>query len=643
MGLDEWTGAVKRVLKDSRAPREHGRHYTPTELARRMVRSGLAAVEGLGPVDRPRILDPACGDGAFLLEVFDELCARELVSRGAAADDPAVASAIKLRILNQQVFGCDIDSRAVATLRETLIERVGVSGDSICAARSVVEANLRVGNSLTGPDFQSRERGESGELSLYPRDEDDSGIDWSTAYPDVARRGGFDLIVGNPPYVRERDARELFEGIAQTEFGRRWREARMDLWYYFAHRALDLLRSGGVLTFVVNSYWTASLGARRLIARFEAETSLEEIELLGTQPIFAGVSGRHLIFRVRKKSAGSSAVSASAPRLDSSGAFSPRDDAATACTIISQGALPYAVRHADLYQGGRLVLSLPSGLDLAPGPVRPLCHLFETRQGIAENPPAINRRLMAHAPGEFVLGEGVFVLRPDEVARLEFSEDEQQMLRPYFDTVAIGRYRLPDEPTHQLLYLTRQTAPSLDGYPRIRKHLERFRSILDRRRETREGSCAWWHLHWPREELHFTGPRLLSVQMGRMPQFVLATRPTFVGFSVNLVLARSDSSISLAALAGILNSEWARGWFDRHAKRRGVHLEINAHVLRQFPLPSPDVSLDSAVAECVNERQSCLTDTAIADQQEQRIEDLVGRWYRLPTVTSEGGKTSSTL
>ena len=54
----------------------------------------------------------------------------------------------------------------------------------------------------------------------------------------------------------------------------------MDYWYYFLHRGLDLLRENGRLSFIVNSYWTASAGAAKLIQRLEQETTLEEILLL---------------------------------------------------------------------------------------------------------------------------------------------------------------------------------------------------------------------------------------------------------------------------------------------------------------------------------------------------------------------------
>jgi adenine-specific DNA-methyltransferase len=246
---------------------------------------------------------------------------------------------------------------------------------------------------------------------------------------------------------------------------------------------------------------------------------------------------------------------------------------------------------------------------------------------MAENPPSINKRLEAEFEGRYRAGEGVFVLRPDEVEKLDPSPSERALLRPYFDTVSLTRFGLPAGPTHQVLYLTRTTAPTLEGCPRIAAHLRRFLPILERRRETRRGTCAWWHLHWPRDESIFLQPRILSVQMGRQPQFVYAERPTFVGFSVNVILGNSESAPSLAALTGLLNSSLAVDWFERHAKRRGVHLEINGHVLRDFPIPMLNDEIDRTMAALVRRRQAFPQKAREVRALEQEIDRLAEAWY----------------
>src|SRR5262249_6996901 len=161
-----------------------------------------------------------------------------------------------------------------------------------------VSRNIRCGNSLTGPAVKRCQE------PLSPaRSPDTVSVDWERDFPAVAVAGGFDIIVGNPPYLRQRNAKALFDSLAATELGRQWRQARMDLWSYFAHRSLDLLRPGGILSFIVNSYWMSSRGAAKLITRLQRESNLEEIQLLDDAPVFKAVSGRHMIFRLRKRGA----------------------------------------------------------------------------------------------------------------------------------------------------------------------------------------------------------------------------------------------------------------------------------------------------------------------------------------------------
>src|SRR5262249_8867900 len=150
-------------------------------------------------------------------------------------------------------------------------------------------------------------------------------IDWQRDFPAAAALRGFDIIIGNPPYLREKNAKGLFDGLAKTDLGRRWREARMDLWYYFLHRGLDLLRPGGILSFIVRCYCFSPRTARRLIGRLERETRLHEIVLFDNAPVFAGVAGRHMILQLRKTAETNGSPSADCRvTLASAGTDSPR-------------------------------------------------------------------------------------------------------------------------------------------------------------------------------------------------------------------------------------------------------------------------------------------------------------------------------
>ncbi|MGE5194158.1 MAG: hypothetical protein ACM3U2_16805, partial [Deltaproteobacteria bacterium] len=117
--------------------RELGSVYTPQAIARRMVCACLdrwselhGAAAGQPGAFSCRVLDPACGDGAFLLEVFDNLCRRreELPARSGDPDRSS-AAAVRLGVVRNHIFGVDIDPPAVEALRAQLLKRIAPTDD----------------------------------------------------------------------------------------------------------------------------------------------------------------------------------------------------------------------------------------------------------------------------------------------------------------------------------------------------------------------------------------------------------------------------------------------------------------------------------------------------------------------------------
>ncbi|MCA9077666.1 MAG: Eco57I restriction-modification methylase domain-containing protein [Planctomycetaceae bacterium] len=590
--------------------RERGVHYTPSFITRFMLHACLTGplADRLDDDDDPlRIVDPACGDGAFVLEAFDELERR-------------LSDVSPTDLIRRHLYGVDIDREAVAQLRRRLRERVP---DDCEPSRliSVMRESFRSGDALCGDDFDRSQRSSG------------NGLDWHGAFPNVARAGGFDLVIGNPPYVREKDAKAMFDRLRETELGRRYGQPRMDLWHYFLHRGLDLLRPGGVLCFIVNSYWTSAVSARPLIERLAAETTVLQLDLLGDSPLFQGVSGRHMILQVQKGRSERDCqildlsccddVQAMLSHLSERGQL---DDgwagpSASLLTLPPQTTLGHQIiesrrRQESLFDRGRLQVVDSSATEQGNSGTR-LGDVFDVRQGIAENPPFVTRKMATESNDQLDVGSGVFVLTADEVERLELSEAERSLIRPYYATRSLGRYELPEEPTHWLLYLTPQTSPDIDVRPHIAQHLRPVRPFLERRREVGRGTIAWWHLHWPRRERLFNAPRILAVQMGRRPRFVYAETPTYVGFSTNIVQSTDASSVSLPALTAILNSHWAEDWFRANAKWRGVALDISGTVLRDFPIPDLNERTLDRLEELCLRRQSTLP------AEHQRIEDEI--------------------
>ena len=541
------TAAGIEVCRSAAANKAGGVFYTPEYITRYIVQhaigSRLEDEPGSAAADFGlAILDPACGCGWFLLEAYRHLlawCRRRHVP-GAP------------RIVAQHLHGVDVDPEAVLAARRALWLEMA-SGETEPDRRGILDdlsANLRCGDALVGPVLEHA-------------------------------AGRFDVVLGNPPYRRELNTKHLLDRIAATRFGRRYRAPRMDLWYYFVHRGLELLKPGGRLSFIVGSYWTSGRGAEKLIRALRETTHVEEIFCLDRLNVFPNVAGRHMILSLTKgPGRGPTTVKRAVP--------GNRTDAEPFVC----GRAPVVVFRKtpeQLFRGTGIDLEPPADELLAKlARWTPLAVLGTIRQGIVENPAAVTRKAIQQHGSPWQVGEGVFALTPAELARLKLPEVEKRLIRPYHDLCDLGRYFLAEEPSLRLIYSTRATCPDIDAYPMLRSHLARFRPILETRRETRNGTRPWWQLHWPREERLWLVPKIISVQMARRPAFVPAAGPVYVPFSTNVFVPAAETREHLNYFAALLNSRLLWRWYRHHAKRRGVGLEINGHVLSQTPIRTID-------------------------------------------------------
>lgn len=238
-----------------------GRVYTPLWLVREMLAELLSDWEPAPAGDTtdnihfPRLLDPACGCGAFLLGAAQEMLercmqAQEPKLRGSHFPDDSITP-LRRRIVEQFLNGCDTDAQALALCAALL--SFWVCG-SFNDASLHLQLRLRHADALSGPA-----PGMPGSIATEP-----AGLDWQTDPVLGLERGAFDYILGNPPYIdsesMSRNTREF------RDFARRsYRTARgnWDIYVLFFERCLALLKPGGRLSLVVP--------ARSICAEYAAE------------------------------------------------------------------------------------------------------------------------------------------------------------------------------------------------------------------------------------------------------------------------------------------------------------------------------------------------------------------------------------
>ena len=270
-----------------------------------------------------RICDPACGSGAYLLGMMGELLRlREALFKSSNVDSKTTYQR-KLDIIQQNLYGVDKDEFAVniAMLRLWLSLAVDYEGE-VPEPLPNLDYKVAAGDSLTGPapkppdeqvrhedhliqeiqewqavylvthaDAEKQELREviaelKGQLHGWQADAD--GFVWQVEFPEVFQEGGFDIVIGNPPYVRQ----ELIRAIKPI-LKRLFPEVYIgtaDLYVYFYKRGSELIRVSGVLTYISsNTFLRAGFG-KKLRKFFTDKMCFHRLLDFGSVPVFkAGV------------------------------------------------------------------------------------------------------------------------------------------------------------------------------------------------------------------------------------------------------------------------------------------------------------------------------------------------------------------
>ncbi|MSU80236.1 MAG: class I SAM-dependent DNA methyltransferase [Gemmataceae bacterium] len=217
-------GAIKKLLADPRA-------YDLRDLTKPQ-RAAIADfwqawIDELATI---RVVDPACGSGAFLLEAFDQLHVhyQQAQARYAELTDTHLFRDVDRQILQSNLFGMDLNTEAIEICRLSLWIKTAEQGKILTS----LDDNVKQGNSVIGEPT--------------PLDA------WKQRFPAAFTAGGFDVVIGNPPYVRQ-------EWIAKDKpFLQRHYKAYdgvADLYVYFYELGMKLLKPGGRLGFVVTNKW----------------------------------------------------------------------------------------------------------------------------------------------------------------------------------------------------------------------------------------------------------------------------------------------------------------------------------------------------------------------------------------------------
>lgn len=315
-----------RIEEKPEVRKAGGVYYTPKYIVDYIVANTVGKIiEGKTPkqIDELRFADIACGSGSFLIGVYDclldyhkkyyteklkgktELDGRSEDFGNVEYRDGQWALTLKRKqeILLNNIYGVDIDRQAVEVTQlslflkmledETLTSTQVRQGALFSKVLPDLSKNIVCGNSLIGFDIMEGQLFENDELKkLNP-------MDYETAFPSIMRNGGFDAIVGNPPYVRIQGLEEFSVEYYKKKYNSATK-GNFDIYVLFDEKALSLLKEKGVLGYIQpHKFFQADFGVG-IRSYLSKSKNIESIISFGHNQIFSGATTYTCLFFLKK-------------------------------------------------------------------------------------------------------------------------------------------------------------------------------------------------------------------------------------------------------------------------------------------------------------------------------------------------------
>ncbi len=224
------------------------------------------------------IVDPACGSGAFLIAAFDYLAAeyKRVAERLAALGETVDASEVDREILAGNLHGVDLNPEPVEITKLALWLKTAKRGKQL----QDLAQSIKCGNSL-----------------IADKNEHGRAFDWQAGFPEIFASGGFDIVLGNPPYVRQETIKP-FKPYLAKHFA--VYSGAADLYAYFYEKGLELLRPGGRLGYISSSTFLRTGSGEPLRHLLRMRAKIESMVDFGDLQIFEGVTTYPAIVTFRR-------------------------------------------------------------------------------------------------------------------------------------------------------------------------------------------------------------------------------------------------------------------------------------------------------------------------------------------------------
>ena len=390
-------------------------------------------------------------------------------------------------------------------------------------------------------------------------------FNWQEKFTDVFKQGGFDVIIGNPPYIKEFVEKSAFDGLHDSPYY----QGKMDIWTLFACKAIDLLKEGGHFAFIAPNNWLTNAGASIFRNKILKEGEIIKFIDFGDFKVFEDAGIQTMIFIFKK--------------------IIPREN-----YVINYAKIKNKnIKNEDLIKFLKLNLqSKSSDIESININVKPKILVDRSISFFNNEKDGVLTKIASRQ--NFILndnevGQGI-VAAPDKYFlvknKKDFDNNEIQYIKKYytstekFNTGASKNY---------IFYISNKNfkGNNLADFPNIKNHFEPYKKILASAKiKYGTPDKPYFYLHRERDEKFFEkGKKIVCGVRTLKPSFYFTEDEYYGSRALNFI---KSERIDLKYLAGILNSNLVYFWLKNKGKQLWDLLQIDKGPLLQIPILKSD-------------------------------------------------------
>ncbi|MCK4592832.1 N-6 DNA methylase [Candidatus Parcubacteria bacterium] len=549
-------------IKSRKKRKEQGIYYTPNFIVDYIIKNTLGKkleeIKNVNDLKQIKILDPACGSGSFLIKAL------ETVNEKYKDFNNPGDQYTKSGILLGNIYGVDLDPQAVELAKLNLL----INALDQKAKLPNLTDNIRVGNSLIS--------GTEKELKKYfgKNWRDKKPFNWEEEFPFCHSRengnpeSGFDVIIGNPPYIKEFINKNVFDGLHNSPYY----QGKMDIWTMFACVSIDLLKENGILGFIAPNNWVSNVGASILRDKILREGELKTFIDFGDYKIFEQAGIQTMIFIFEKKKPNKKYV------VDY---LKITDKDITEDTLINNifsKKIKINIEPKKLI--GDNITFAESKLDL-------ILDKIKKKKNFELLDKEVGQGIVA-APDKYFLEKSIE----------SYNKKERNFLKEFY--TASGRYK-SGESQNYIFYICDKNFgdKKIKDYSNIEKHFKPFQKDLkDAKVKYGTPNKPYFYLHRERNEEFFSeGPKIICGVRTAKPSFFYTKKRYYGSRALNFI---KTDRINLKYLTGILNSKMSFFWLKKRGKQLGDLLQIDKGPLLGIPIYVGDKKQQKVIIELVD-------------------------------------------